>query len=158
VQIFDPKSTYKTKRHKLFWCDCSINSITSLFPIFNKLNISYINIGFELSKFIQSQKKDKFLGINSADFLRNLLIEKATLSINVAHPTVAILNLGILFEPTLSLDPLSFIRELSKEVSIILLWENIVINDNIFQWDNNNEYKLDFSGTLITKINFNNEI
>ncbi len=157
--VFDPQANYKTKRHKLFWCDCSTLPIETCISSIESKGIKILNVGLLLSGFLQSQNKDKFLGINAQEYLRNLFVEQAALSFNTTQPTIAFHNIGILFETELSLDSATFFRELSKEIVIIFLWDGIVLNDSVFLWDAGfSNIKLDFSDTLVTKINFNNEI
>ena len=151
--VFDPQATYKTKRHKLFWYDCSNHAIDKYAIDFESQGIQSINVGIELSKYLRDHKNLKFLSLEVEEYLRELIIERAYLSKHVSFPTVILFNLGMLLETSIDLDASAFLKELSKEIAIIILWQDTVEEDNIFLWDiKKPSVCLNFSNADIIKI------
>jgi hypothetical protein len=62
---------------------------------------------------------------------------------------VAIYNLGILLEPSLSLNASNLLKEISKNVTIIILWDHIN-SEGILHWGIQQErYHLNLSDIYI---------
>ncbi len=130
MQIID-----KTLRHKVGWIAIKPeNTIQCLYSL--KLRqIPTMNIGKTLSNCLN-------LSITSKSFLPQFELNLTTLFVKRAKfvhifgiETLAIYNTGILFEPFLGLNPNLFIKDQSKNIFIILLWDGYYEYPGLFFWD-----------------------
>ena len=96
-------------------------------------------------------KSATFLTIEAQEYLHDL-IEKQARQVVPGKPKVtAIYNLGILLEPALSLNAVNILKEISKTVTIVIIWDHIN-SDGILHWGIQQEqYHLNLSGVYIAK-------
>ena len=67
------------------------------------------------------------------------------------HKVVAIYNLGILLEPALSLNASNLIKDISKNVAIVILWDHHS-SDGLLHWGIQQEqYHLNLSDIYIAE-------
>jgi hypothetical protein len=112
-----------------------------------------------LTPFIQDQITSKYLYLDAQEHLKNLITEKSGKWLEGKTPSLAIYNLGILFEPAIRLDPSRIIKELSREIGIVILWEAFVEQNERFHWgDRPNEFCLNFTDTNIHKVDLQHEV
>lgn len=102
-----------------------------IFMSIASLDISFIDIGLELSKAIESQIDKKRISLITDECLEKIIKN------NIMHHTIigeyiAIKNIGILFEPTLKLDLKAKIDSWSKSFILIIDSNEGIIKDNIF--------------------------
>lgn len=125
----------------------------------NKSGIQDVNIGLEMAQYLNPIKNTKFINIESQEFLQKLIESKSVLPDNFKIKTIAIYNLGILFEPILGLHPISILKELSKTTAIILLWESQTDNNSKLFWDAAKpQIGLDFYDINLKEINIQHAI
>ena len=159
LKLLDPTAPYKHERYKLGWIDCTIRSILDSLADMADLGIPRLNVGMELASFLKDRQKSKYLHLDVQEYIKKVFVQQANLRDNFYPPTLATYNLGILFEPLLQLDPSLIIKDLSKEIGIIILWDGIVQNDKIFHWGElSKDYYLNFSDTNIYKLDFQHEV
>lgn len=94
-------------------------------------NINTIDIGVELSKLIKELTTDNRFTLKSKAKLDELI----NLSIYNHHQfgdIISIKNLGILFEPGLKIDFLSFIDNISKSNCLFIKWDGEVDEENLY--------------------------
>ena len=94
-------------------------------------NINTIDIGIELSKLIKELTTDNRFTLKSKAKLDELI----NLSIYNHHQfgdIISIKNLGILFEPGLKIDFLSFIDNISKSNCLFIKWDGEVDEENLY--------------------------
>ena len=113
-----------TSRHNLFLMQCKADSLNDVIAKLIIYGVNVINIGKALSIKLKEVKSTRFLNFESHEFLYEL-IEKQSKEIIKGKPcVVAIYNLGILFEPILSLDAEKILKDISKNIALIILWEH----------------------------------
>jgi hypothetical protein len=127
------------------------NSLQDTINQFKAIGVNSVNIGRELSEKIETIESSKFLGIESQEYLQEL-IEKHAVQIVPGKPkVVAIYNLGILLEPSLSLNTASLLKEFSKNLTIIVLWDH-VYSEGLLHWGVQQEqYQLNLSDIYIAE-------
>lgn len=94
-------------------------------------NINTVDIGVELSKLIKELTTDNRFTLKS----KSKLDEFVNLSIYNHHQfgdIISIKNLGILFEPGLKIDFLSFIDNISKSNCLFIKWDGEVDEENLY--------------------------
>lgn len=148
-----------TDRYNLFCIKSDIDNQLLVREILNRAGIQDVNIGFEMAENLISAKEAKFINIEAQEFLQMLIETKSNLPDNFKLKTVAIYNLGILFEPLLGLHPISILKELSKTTAIILLWEGQTDNNGKLFWDAKKpQIGLDFFEINLKEINIQHAI
>lgn len=158
MEVFEPESKYLTRRYKLFWVDCKAKSINICLQEAALHGIPCVNVGKELAQFLSQKGNSKFLSLETEEELKKIISQKSKLA-KSGNLSVSLYNLGILLEPNLKIDATKIIKELSKEISIIILWEGLTSEPAYFYWtEKNNEFGFNFSETNINKIIFQNEI
>lgn len=137
-------------RYKIYVLFCSPPELTDKISYLHTHKIKAINIGKELSIFIDGLKDHSYLNMDVLDFLGSLL-ESGKGKINGSETeAVAIYNLGILLEPGLELHAAQIIKEFSKSIALIIIWENQSDYKNLLKWPTNEDkYSLYFNDTQI---------
>jgi len=137
-----------TVRHNLILVKCADNSLSDTIDELKSAGVNVINIGRELSEKLKTIESSKFLTIESQEYLHEL-VEKQARRVVPGKPVVAIYNLGILLEPSLSLNASNLLKEISKNVTIIILWDHIN-SEGILHWGIQQErYHLNLSDIYI---------
>jgi len=155
----DPIAQYQHERNKLFWIDCRSQPISAVLSDLEYLKFPSLNVGKEIATFLQDRIKGKYLHLDTQEFVKKVFVQVAKNRDNFYPPAVAIYNLGILFEPVLKMDPSIIIKDLSKEIGILILWDSFVETNGTFHWgDRSKEYCLNFSETNIHKIDLSHEV
>ena len=159
LQFFDPAASYTHERYKLFWIDCKGQPIANVLRDLDYLKFPTLNVGKELSPYIQERITSKYLHLDIQEYIKKLITERAATWREGKTPSVAIFNLGVLFEPDLRLDPSRIIRELSREIGVVILWEAFVEQNELFHWgDRSKEFYLNFNDTNILKVDLQHEV
>lgn len=150
----DPRIRYKMK-----WITVNPENERKIVNSFRKNKIPVLNIGKKVSFFINSNLKSNHLALEVENYLNDLFPQKAKFIEIFGINTLVIHNLGILFEPSLELNPTFFIKEQSKNIFIILLWEDYFQKPGYFFWDSNyQDIGFDFSDINIQNMESFNEI
>ena len=149
----------KAERYNLYWLKSDLALNLQIQETLNIVGIKTVNIGLEFAKKLSLKKATKFIGIEAHELLQNLIENNSTLLNKLKIKTVALYNLGALFEPDLELDPSQIIKNLSKTTAIILLWENLSDDNGNLFWDKAQpQYEFDFTDTNIREIKIHHEI
>lgn len=90
-----------------------------------------INLGFVFSKEIKSIPPQKHFGLIAKEKLNNLLYGHIHRH-EILGEYLAIENIGILFEPQLKIDLLSFLEYHSKNTSLFLMWPGDIEGDQLY--------------------------
>lgn len=158
MEIFDPENKYITKRFKLFWVDCQDKGIDPFLAEAEAMGIPTLNIGKEIALFLKNNEGSKFLSLETEEELKRLINQNSKV-LKSGNSVIAIYNLGILLEPTIKIDGARILKELSKDVSIIILWEALISEPAYFYWiKENDEYGFNFSDANINKITLQYEV
>ncbi len=159
LTLFDPAANYLHQRFKLFWIDCKTLPISDVISDLDYLDFPTLNMGREVSPFIQDRINSNYLYLEAQEYVKKIIYEKAHTWREGKTPSVALYNLGILFEPSIRLDPSLILKKISKETGIVILWDAEVDKNEIFHWgDRSKEYCLNFKDTNIHKIDLQNEV
>ncbi|MCW3070474.1 MAG: hypothetical protein JWO44_364 [Bacteroidetes bacterium] len=158
MEIFDPENKYVTKRFKLFWVDCQDKGIDHFLAEAEELDIPTLNIGKEIASFLKDNEGSKFLSLETEEELKKLINQNSKV-LKSGNSAIAIYNLGILLEPAIKIDGAKILKVLSKDVSIIILWEALCSDSAYFYWiKENDEYGFSFSDANINKITLQYEV
>lgn len=138
-------------RHNLVLVRCNTNSLKNTINRFKKDGVNPVNIGRELSEKLQSIESSKYLAIEAQEYLHRL-IEKHAVQIVPGKPkVVAIYNIGILHEPALSLNVANLLKDFSKNMIIIVLWDHIYAEGQLHWGVQQEKYRLNLSDIYITE-------
>jgi hypothetical protein len=116
--------------------------------------MAVFNLGYSLALFLRDKSQGRYLPFDVEEFLRREL-EFAAKTINQSEvPFIAVHNLGILLEPVFHLEPARFLKEISKRIGLILLWEDETESPGYFFWDNESKDAgmIDLSDAYIQQI------
>lgn len=140
-------------RFHLYWLDCRPGAVADAIRPLQERNISSVNVGYALATFLKNKTSSKYLYLEVEEFLQQELEYTAKPVDASGIPVVAVYNLGILLEPELHLDPARLLKDISKRIGIILLWEDAFEAPGRFHWGSRErEFHLDFSDAEIKPI------
>ncbi len=141
--------------HKLFVYPCKGDHLNASIGLLESSQIRCINVGKEVATYIEQLQDDSYLGIYVYDFAKKLLETKKAKMGGAINDVVAVYNLGILLEPSLELKATQILKDASKSVSVIIIWENYLDNTNILKWPTqDNKYALDFSDVPLKRVHY----
>lgn len=144
---------YSTDRYKIYTLMCSSDELCNSISYIQSKNINVLNIGKELSIFINSVVDYKYLNIEVYDYLRKLLEQNKSTVEGSVNSVLAIYNIGILLEPSLELNAIQLLKEFSKSVSLIIIWENQSDFPDKLNWFTQNQnFFFDFSDVPLKKL------
>ena len=140
-------------RYKLYLLKYHAAELNQKIELLNTSKISAINLGKELSLYIDSLDDFRYLTIDIYDFLVKLLDDSKTKINGKGNNVLGIYNLGILLEPSLELNAVMLFKEFSKTTSLIILWENQIEIGNKLVWptQSSNTF-LDFSDIQLKEL------
>ena len=142
-----------TDRFKLCVLSCSHEKLLESISFIQSHNISVINIGKEISTFINRLDDYSYLNMDVLDFITKLLEDQKTKIDGTGNDIVAIYNLGILLEPALELKSKQLIKEFSKSSAIIIIWENQFELPDVLNWSTQQKtYSFDFTDTQLKSL------
>ena len=144
-----------TDRHKLYTLMCNPDELPASISFIQSQNITAINIGKELAKYINELEDERYLNIDVYDFTRKLLEKNKLKVAGSTNDIVAIYNLGILLEPALEMNAVQLLKEFSKSSSLIIIWENQSEQPDRLNWQTQKQnYFFDFSDTQLKKMQY----
>ncbi len=111
-------------RHKIYLLRYQAADLEKKIKFLNASKINVINLGLELSLYIDSLDDFSYLTIDVYDFVIKLLDKSKSEFKENSNNVLAIYNFGILWEASLELNVTSILKEFSKSSSLIILWEN----------------------------------
>jgi len=125
-------------RHHLATLSIKDSNKDILFKKLDELNIPTLNIGLSLATFIDQTTNLDYIEYDAAEFLNKLINKNRKLLPYNTLPVLLVYNLGILFEPSLKMNPSSLLLKWSKDTTIVILWENPHVSASHLTWKNNN--------------------
>ena len=144
-----------TDRFKLYVLSCSPGKLPESISFIQSQNIPVINIGKEISTFINGLEDYIYLNMDVFDFTMKLLEDQKAKIGCTGNDVVAIYNLGILLEPALELNAKQLIKEFSKSSAIIIIWENQSELPDVLNWPTQeNNYSFDFTDTHLKTLQY----
>lgn len=148
-----------TSRHNLFLVLCQADPLNDVIARLEIARVNVVNIGKALSGKLKEMKSTRFLNIESQEFLYGTIGKQSKEIVKDNPPVVAIYNLGILFEPMLSLNAETILKDLSKHTALIILWEHQFSPPAILHWGmQQDQYNINLSDINLTKVNLQHEI
>ena len=131
-------SLNSTNRHNLFVIKCSSNQLSEIVNEITEDSISSINIGQEIANGL-SDKDSKYLTIKVQELLNYSVQKNAVESFLTKPKVITLYNFGILFEPSIQLNVVKVLTELSKQYGIIIIWDAFIEEGPILHWGNQKE-------------------
>lgn len=140
----------EVSRHNLVLIKCADNRLCDIIEKLKKSGINTVNIGLELAQKLKSKLNSKFLTIESQEYIEKLIESNSVEIVPGLPKVVSIYNLGMLIEPELSLNAARILKDLSKNIGILVLWEHTISNEGVLHWGSQDDnYNLDLSGIRI---------
>lgn len=138
-------------RHNLILLRCGTQALNKTIEKLKEADLNVIDIGRKLSEKLKMIESAKFLTIESQEYLHELIEKQARQVVPDKPKVVAIYNLGILLEPALSLNATNLLKEYSKNVIIVILWDQIN-SEGLLHWGIQQEqYHLNLSDIYIAE-------
>jgi hypothetical protein len=135
----------EVERYKLYVLECSPERFEQTIKELEDEKIPILDVGIELAQSLRD--KSKFLDILAYENFVALIDKHAIKISPYTSRILTIHNLGILMEPSLSLNGSKILKELSKNIHIIIIWENQIDPAGKLHLGNLTEkYYFDFSG------------
>jgi hypothetical protein len=136
-------------RHNLVVVRCDANSLNNTIERLNEAGVNSVNVGKELSEKLTAVESTRFLTIESQEYLHEMIDNQTREIVPGKLKVVAIYNIGILLDPALSLNAANLLKEISKYVAIIILWDHIS-SEGLLHWGIQQEqYYLNLSDIYI---------
>lgn len=143
------------ERYNLYYISCREQDIESLISELSSSGLNSVNIGKELSTFINNLEDFSYLSIDVFDYCINLLNINKTQFKKTTKDVVIIYNLGILLEPMLKLNAEQLFKEFSKSTTVIILWQYSIDVSGRLAWTTQKDnYNLDFTELPLKKIQY----
>jgi hypothetical protein len=108
------------------------------------LDITSLNLGCSLSKSISHFKSKKRLPLQIISTLQKELNKSITFYPNYGQ-TLAITNIGILFEPELKININTLFDEFSKNNALFVEWKGSIENTTLFFLNNTDRIKINLN-------------
>ena len=144
-----------TDRYKLYALLWSQHKLSACIRWVQQQEITTVNIGRELSNFIDSLDDFRYLTLDVFYFLKGLLDKHKRKVNDLGHDVLAIYNLGILFEPSLDLNAAQILKDFSKNTGLIIIWENHAEPTGQFYWPTQQQHVfIDFTDVPLKKITY----
>lgn len=145
------KNIGEAGRHNLVLVRCDTKSLNDTIDKLQGAGVNVINIGKELSKKLVAVESTKFLTIEAQEYLHKLIENQAAQIVPSKPKVVAIYNIGILLEPALSLNAANLLKEVSKNVIVVILWDHLS-SEGLLHWGIHQEqYHLNLSDIYIAE-------
>jgi hypothetical protein len=142
-----------TDRYKIYVLTYKFDEIVECIALMQSQNISPVNIGKDLARYLGSLDDYSYLNIDAYDYIKKLLDKNKFKAFDTANDIIAIYNIGILLEPALELNAVQFLKEISKSAALIILWEHQLDPPDRLIWPTQKEkYFLDFSSAHLKQL------
>lgn len=144
-----------TDRHKITILRCKPEEVELCREKLDQKGLNPVNIGKEVAQFISAQNDLRFISLKVSDFIAQLFKEKKVSPDGLPVEALVLYNLGVLFEPKLELNPTKILKDNSKSIAIIILWEYYVDENGLLTWsDQHPKINLDFSEIPVKIIDY----
>jgi len=144
---------FPTSRHKLFLLTLKPKKVQVCIDFLLANNINSLNVGLELSKFIDTIDDYSYLTIELIDYFKKLL-DSTKSCLDNSNNIIAIYNFGILLEDTLELDASLLFKDFSKNNTLIIMCEFGEMNNEKLYWSNNKNNYIDLTNTNIKILDY----
>jgi len=141
----------KNLRYKLYWIDYSDSQYLKIDTFIMSEGLKVLDVGYEFASYIKDKNEEE-VKIMAQEFLNELMGKFANLDDTSNTIYVVLKNVGILFDSFVSIDPAKYIKDLSRKMGVILLWEGQVGGNNIFFWPNSDDISMNFENINVHKL------
>jgi len=145
-------------RHNLVLLRCDYNTLQETIAQLANAGVNTINIGQELSKKLIAVESGHHLSIEAQEYLHELIENQSRQIADGKPKIVALYNMGILLEQALSLNTESLLKEFSKNVTIVVVWEHGYSNGLLHWGVQQEEYHLNLSDIYVAEEKANYEV
>jgi len=142
----------KNIRYKLYWIDYSDPQKPFVESKLEEDNLHILDLGYEFASAIKDKEEAQVL-YTASEYLAEVMERNTVQGNQPGLPIIIIKNIGIILEDFFGIDVEKFLKDLSKNVGVIILWEGTVRNNQHFLWPGTEDYALKFHDTNIQKIN-----
>jgi hypothetical protein len=144
-----------TDRHKLFLLNCREESFNECLGFLANQHIEAVNIGLEVSVFLNRLEDYRYLNLEVSDFIIKMLNERKHKPEGSMNDVVVIYNLGILMEHALEINASQLLKNFAKNVALIIIGDALELEGNKLFWPNQKEsFSIDFNDTSIKQISY----
>jgi hypothetical protein len=144
-----------TERYKIYTLMCGSNELNDCIGFIRSENINVLNIGFELATYLHSLEDYRYLNIDVYDYAITLFDKYKSKINSTGNDIIAFYNLGILLEPALKINVVQLLKDVSKSIALILIWDNQSDSPNRLTWTTQKRnIFLDFSETQLKKLQY----
>ena len=148
-----------SERYSLVYLLCDSVTRHQQVEALERLGIPSLNVGYELSRKLETSRNHKFIALLVAQYFQGLMEQSIVPTSFGKKRIVALYNLGILFEPMLQLKPDSILQEFAKTATVIILWEDVVDDTGMMHFgENSANLLLDFSNSGLRQVEISNEV
>lgn len=142
-------------RYKLFTLMCMPENLFNSIAFLKSKGINALNIGKELALYIDSLEDYRYLNMDVCDYTLKLFNAHKVKINGQGNDVIAIHNLGILLEPLLEINVVQLLKEFSKTVALIIIWESQFEPPAHLTWETQKHtFSLDFTETQIKLIHY----
>ncbi|MEX0981356.1 MAG: hypothetical protein WD577_11120 [Bacteroidales bacterium] len=141
----------KHTRNKLYWIDYSDPQKSFVNNKLRESNLIVLNLGYEFASYIKD-KDEAQVRIMATDYLSEIMEYSANVDTSTKLPFVIMRNFGIMLENFLDIDVEKFLKDFSKNIGLVMLWEGTVKDNQQFFWPESEDYSLKFNDTNVNKI------
>jgi hypothetical protein len=157
--LLEPLPAYQTLRYKIAWVNTRGKDLSEISAFLEQNAYPRLNMGVFIAEHLSENNAAELPSLDVSYILTEKIKKESRILEGWAQPLICLNNLGILLEPELGLHPSNILKDISKNIFLIILWEYFYDEPGIFHWDNQKQtYRLDFSDIGIKKIPFKDEI
>jgi hypothetical protein len=143
------------ERYKIYTLMCGSSDLTKCIGFIRSENIKVLNIGFELATFLESLEDHSYLQFDVYEYAIKLFDKNKSKINGSGNDIVAFYNLGILLEPVLKINVVQLLKDISKSIALIIIWENESDFPNRLMWNTQKRNMfLDFSEVQLKKLQY----
>jgi hypothetical protein len=147
------ESLSSNDRYKLFVLPSEGKAVESIVSDLENFGVPALDLGSAIASFISSSVNYAYLSIETFDFTKKLIEAQKRKPTGSKIEVLALYNLGILFEPSLDLNPKMLLKEFSKSSVLILIWEDYIEDEGVLKYSlQADNYNLNFSEVPLKRI------
>lgn len=120
--------------YRLYTILCGKEALSDCILWLQDQQIEPVNMGKALAEYINTLEDFSFIHIDVYDQVNSILNGRLLDKKNNRAVALAVYNLGMMFEPALGLDPIKILKEVSKAIPLIIIWENEIDSTNRLYW------------------------
>ena len=133
-------------RHKIIILRCRPEELRQAKSYVENLGVPIVNVGLILAQKITELTNEKHLGIELQEFLTRSIETNSKLIQDDNLEIISVYNLGVLLEPDLGLDPRAIIKDISRRIGLVVIWQDEITPPAKLHWkDGEDTHFIDLS-------------